>query len=91
MEHLKDVPKNSYRIPKNSLSRIISQNPFLRKTSRKILPSSVRSRIGENYLVKESSRPSINSINRQILKQIFENDVKSLQTILGRDLPWADF
>lgn len=91
MEYFEDVSKNSYRIPKNSLSKIILQNSLLRKASRKIFPPSIRSKIGEKYLVKESLRPSINSTNRQILKQIFEDDVKLLCTILRRDLPWADF
>ena len=87
----KPVSKNAYRIPQNSFSKIILNNSFIRKTSRKLIPSKTRSNIGENFLVKESVRPEIHPSERERLRKIFQNDVDDLKQLLQLELPWPDF
>jgi len=44
----KNVPKNSFRVPRNSLTSSILNNSMLRKASRKFIPSLTRSKIGDS-------------------------------------------
>tara|TARA_Y100000590_G_scaffold115951_1_gene132327 strand:- start:18219 stop:19112 length:894 start_codon:yes stop_codon:yes gene_type:complete len=87
----KDVPKNSFREPKNSFANAILKNSILRKTSRRFIPSVTRSKIGEKFLVKESSRPKLEQNLRIRLQKIYDEDVKELEILLNRKLPWNDF
>ena len=87
----KNVPKNSYRVTKNSLANSILNNSTIRKASRKLIPSLTRSKIGDKFLVKESSRPKLEQNLRIRLQKIYDKDVKELEILLNRKLPWNDF
>ena len=91
LTNFKPVSKNSYRTPQNSVSKLILNNSFIRQASRKLIPSKTRSNLGENLLVKESVRPSLNSSDRERLKKIFYDDVEELKKSLKLELPWSDF
>ena len=87
----KPVPKNSFRVPKNPIANSILNNFTLRKISRKFLPIVTRSKIGDNLLVKESSRPKLEQNLRIRLKKIYQEDVKELELLLNRKFPWNEF
>ena len=66
-------------------------NSTFRKTAKFIIPTVTRQKIGERFLVKESSRPALKQNERQQLMEIYQDDVENLAKLLGRSLPWKDF
>ena len=53
----KTAPKGAYKVPRNFASQKLMNNSTFRKTAKFIIPTVARQKIGERFLVKESSRP----------------------------------
>ena len=87
----KTAPKGAYKVPRNFASQKLMNNSTFRKTAKFIIPTVARQKIGERFLVKESSRPVLKQNERQRLKEIYQDDVENLDKLLGRRLPWEDF
>ena len=87
----KTAPKGAYKVPRNFASQKLMKNSTFRKAAKFIIPTVARQKIGERFLVKESSRPVLKQNERQRLKEIYQDDVENLDKILGRRLPWKDF
>ena len=87
----KIAPKGAYKIPRNFVSKKLMNNFTFRKVAKFIIPTVARQKIGERFLVKESSRPILKQNERQRLKEIYQDDVENLAKLLGRSLPWKDF
>ena len=87
----KTAPKGAYKVPRNFASQKLMNNSTFRKTAKFIIPTVARQKIGERFLVKESSRPILKQNERQRLKEIYQDDVENLAKLLGRSLPWKDF
>jgi len=83
--------KGAYRIPKNLISKKLLDSTAFRKISKLLIPAVSRQKIGEKYFVEETKKPPMTTSDREYLKKIFESDVKNLQEIIGRNLPWDDF
>ena len=83
--------KGAYRIPKNKISKTLLESDTFRKLSRKLIPNVTRQKIGEKYFVNEGKKPSMLKSDRDYLKKIYEEDVRKLEEILERKLPWDDF
>ena len=87
----KTAPKGAYKVPRNFASQKLMNNSTFRKTAKFIIPTAARQKIGERFLVKESSRPVLKQNERQRLKETYQDDVENLAKLLGRSLPWKDF
>ena len=87
----KPAPKGAYKVPRNFASQKLMNNSTFRKTAKFIIPTVARQKIGERFLVKESSRPVLKQNERQRLKETYQDDVENLAKLLGRSLPWKDF
>ena len=87
----KTAPKGAYKVPRNFASQKLMKNSTFRKAAKFIIPTVARQKIGERFLVKESSRPPLKQNERQRLKEIYQNDVEDLGKLLERKLPWNDF
>ena len=85
------TPKGAYKVPRNFASQKLMNNSTFRKAAKFVIPTVTRQKIGERFLVKESSRPPLKQNQRKRLKQIYQDDVENLSEILGRNLPWKDF
>lgn len=83
--------QGAYKIPTNSFSKSILGNSTIRDISRRIIPTVSRQKFGEKFLVKESKRPKLGWEDRQRLQKIFRDDVRELEKLLERELPWEDF
>ena len=86
-----EQPKGAFREPRNSLTKNLLENSVFRKIVQKTIPTVPRQKVGERLFVKESQKPSMNKYQRERLKKIFQQDVKDLEGLLGRKLPWPDF
>ena len=87
----KTAPKGAYKVPRNFASQKLMNNSTFRKAAKFIIPTVARQKIGERFLVKESSRPALKQNERQQLMEIYQDDVENLDKLLGRRLPWKDF
>ena len=87
----KTAPKGAYKVPRNFASQKLMKNSTFRKAAKFIIPTVTRQKIGERFLVKESSRPALKQNERQQLMEIYQDDVENLDKLLGRRLPWKDF
>ena len=85
------APKGAYKVPRNFASQKLMNNFTFRKAAKFIIPTVTRQKIGERFLVKESSRPPLKQNQRKRLMQIYQDDVENLGELLGRNLPWKDF
>ena len=85
------APKGAYNVPRNFASQKLMNNFTFRKAAKFIIPTVTRQKIGERFLVKESSRPPLKQNQRKRLMQIYQDDVENLGELLGRNLPWKDF
>ncbi|MBM3903895.1 MAG: sulfotransferase [Thaumarchaeota archaeon] len=86
-----EQPKGAFREPRNSITKSLLENSVFRKIVQKTIPTVPRQKVGERFFVKESQKPSMNKYQRERLKKIFQQDVKDLEDLLGRKLPWPDF
>ena len=85
------TPKGAYKVPRNFASQKLMNNSTFRKVAKFVIPTVTRQKIGERFLVKESSRPPLKQNQRKRLTQIYQDDVENLSELLGRNLPWKDF
>ena len=85
------TPKGAYKVPRNFASQKLMNNSTFRKAAKFVIPTVTRQKIGERFLVKESSRPPLKQNQRKRLVQIYQDDVENLGELLGRNLPWKDF
>ena len=83
--------KGAYKVPRNFASQKLMNNSTFRKAAKFVIPTVTRQKIGERFLVKESSRPPLKQNQRKRLTQIYQDDVENLSELLGRNLPWKDF
>lgn len=90
--HLTTQPKNSFRVPRNRLSKFLLNNQKFRKISTTLIPTIQRDKIGERFFVKQSKKPPMMPEDRERLKKIFLPEYEDLKKLLNIDnLPWKDF
>jgi hypothetical protein len=80
---------NSFGIPKNKLTQIILKNTILKKLSVKFLTHNFSNMVAERFLIKKTFKPQLLEKDRLFLQEYYKNDIKNLESILGRDLPWS--
>lgn len=86
-----EQPKGAYRIPKNIISKGIIENSIIRNISTRMIPTVTRQKIGDKFLLKQTSKPSMLPEENKRLKKIYESEVLELEKLLNRKLPWKDF
>ena len=86
-----EQPKGAYRVPKNKMAKLLLENATFRKTATKLIPTITRQNIGDKYFVKQTTKPPMLQQERERLKKIYESEVRELEILLGKKLPWDDF
>ena len=87
----KEQKKGAYRVPKNKLSEKLLKNKMFRNTATKIIPPVYRQKLGDKLLVNQTKKPKMLEEDYRKLKSIYQNEVKELEKLLNRKLPWDDF
>lgn len=83
--------KGAYRIPKNEISRKVIENPTIRNIATRLIPTVTRQKIGDKLLLKQTDKPLMSPNEKQRLKKIYEDEVREVEKLLGKNLPWDDF
>ena len=71
--------------------KIAFENNFVKKMATAIIPTVTRQRIGERFLLEETKKPPMHDDDRQFLKNLYEQDVRDLTSLLDKELPWENF
>jgi len=82
---------NPFLSPRSWISKFVIHNKTVLNLSRKALRPEIREAIKTRFLYKENIKPELQIEYRKRLAKIFAEDVKNLEKILDKKLPWNDF
>jgi hypothetical protein len=82
-----DKKYNISTIPKNKFFEKVLKNKFLKKYLSHLFPLSFRVKLG-SMLLSPPKEQKISKSDEELLKKIYENDIKELKKLLQIDLPW---
>jgi len=82
---------NEYKILRGKTSKHINESKTISKIVKMITSKSQRDFLRENILFKKSSKPEMLLKDRKILQNFYFDDVKNLELIIGKKLPWKNF
>lgn len=77
-----------YSEPLGSIGTSIAQNKIISKIAKKILPSTKQEQLLRTLLNKKGEKPELLDTTKKKLQSVFHGDVKKLEKLLGRSLPW---
>ena len=78
---------NALVVPKGKISEKILKNNFIKKVGKKIIPKS-SSMIVKTVLGKKTTKSEMNIDDRKVLEKIYHDDIKKLEILLNRNIPW---
>jgi len=81
---------NPFSVPRGAVAQLILGSEIASKISTRYLSSSSRKFI-TNLLLKKQSKPKMREEDKKTLTNFYREDVKKLQSLLGRNLPWPNF
>jgi len=82
---------NPFLSPRSSISKFVIHNKTIVNLSRKALRPEIREAIKTKFLYKKSTKPELPIEYRKRLVKVFAEDVKNLEKLLDKKLPWNDF
>ena len=82
---------NKFGVARGAIAQFILGNRTIRRMSERIISPSVRRLLREQILLKKQPKPKMDQEDRDILIKFYKEDVKNLEKILGRSLPWKNF
>jgi len=83
---------NPYSTPRLPIaSKLMTSKTMHKIIDTNLFPTSTRKFVREKILFKHPQKPTINDEDRKILVDYYKNDVKKLEKILGKKLPWKNF
>ena len=91
LTHFKTKAHNPHRIARGSVAESILWSTKASKLSRKFLSPSSRKLIQEKLLLKKQPKPKMDPVDSKVLIEFYRDDVKKMEELLGRKLPWPNF
>lgn len=79
---------SAYSEPLGSIGTSIAQNKTISKIIKKILLGTKQEQLLRTLLNKKGEKPELLDITKKKLQSVFHDDVKKLEKLLGRSLPW---
>jgi len=79
---------NPYSAPRGKISQKIVSSKKISKISDQLIPKSLKWKLKEKIILKKQKRPDITNEESIILENYYREDVKKLQNLLKRNLPW---
>ncbi len=81
---------NAYEIPRGTFAQSILGNTFIGKVACSLFPQSTRGFL-KNFFVKDGVKPKMLDEDRVKLVKFYQDDVRKVEKLLGRKLPWFNF
>ena len=82
---------NEYKILRGETSKYIIKSKIISKIAKMITSKSQRNFLRHQILFKKSSKPEMTLEDRKILQNFYFDDVKNLEQVIGKKLPWKNF
>jgi len=91
LDDFKEEVYNPFGVSRGEVATSILANPQVNKVANKIISTRTKKFLKEKFLVKKTSKPKMKEKDREFLIDFYREDVKKLQSLLGRTLPWSNF
>jgi hypothetical protein len=88
------VPTPAYReysVARGPLVRFLFGNRSISRATELLVPATLRKAVRDRLLVKRGAKPAMEPEAREFLREFYSDDVRSLERLLGRKLPWRNF
>jgi len=82
---------NPYVVDRNPITRKIRTSKFLEKIVKRTISDETKQTLRNRYFVKKGDKPKIDKNDMEFLINYYESDVKKLELLIGRKLPWKNF
>ncbi|CAN5889279.1 sulfotransferase [soil metagenome] len=79
---------NVYAAPRGPLAKLTISNTTVRGLARRCVPAALRAWIRDTVLLKRGTIPPMSSEARVFLEEYYRADMRRLEALLGRRLPW---
>lgn len=79
---------NAYGPPRGRLRSMIYRNVGLKIAARRLFSDRLRRKAREKIFLGKAAKPSMSRECRKFLEEFYYKDVRKLEGILGRSLPW---
>jgi len=89
-DDLQEVVRNPYTVPRGKIAQKIIGSSRINKISHMLLSESTKNSV-KGVLSKKTPKPKMDNESREILIKYYQNDVKKLEELLQRKLPWTNF
>ena len=91
LEKINFEKHNITHVPKGEISKFILGSPRIRNIAGKFIPESKKHKVTNSLLLKwGAEKPKMREDDRMTLYNIFKEDVKKVETLLGKKLTWFD-
>jgi hypothetical protein len=84
-------PQRGYSEARGPLVRFVFGNRTISRVTEKLVPFRLRKRVRSAILVKHVPKPAMERAAREFLVGYYWEDVRRLEKLLGRPLPWRNF
>ncbi len=91
LEGFRSAVHRRYARARGPLARYIFGNRTIARVSEFVLPPAFRKAVREKLLVKAVAKPMMAAAARDFLREYYAEDVRSLERLLKRPLPWPNF
>ena len=75
--------------PRDAWARFIFKNDLMKKTARVLIPAALRRMVKRKILLTRSPKPTMPQETKKFPEELYRADVRRLEQILGRSLPWS--
>jgi len=79
---------NAYGVPRGKIGRYIYGSKTIASIASRTIPQSLKWKLKEKLILKQEKKPELEKVDRLTLESFYLNDVKELQSLLKRKLPW---
>lgn len=79
---------NAYAEPLGNIGKFLVKNRIIGKVGKTVIPKEKREVFLRILINKNTAKPRLTDTSRQELIKIFHNDVRNLEGLLEREIPW---
>lgn len=91
VDEIANLPQRKYAEARGPLVRFLFGNRTISRMSEALIPFQLRKRVRNALLVRHVQKPEMDAAAREFLIDYYRHDVRFLEELLGRRLPWRNF
>ncbi len=91
VKQFREVPQRRFAEVRSPLVRYLFGNRAISRAAEALIPFRLRKLVRNALLMKPAPRPEMESSTREFLIAYYRDDVRRLEGLLGRRMPWQNF